>query len=244
MTARVLCIGQTDPTAKSGIQADMKAVLHAGAQAYTVVTAVSVQNDAGIQETMPVPDDIVRSQIEAVLEEDLPHAVKTGMFCNSSIVNIVGDTLEPLLNKGVPLVIDPVISTRGHHKGMSKDGIDAMKRRLLIHADVLMPNVMEAEMLTGLTIRDHEDKCHAAEMLITLGARTIILTSGAKDRETLDDFLISADEQHIYEAEGRPSLRARGAETRLTAGVAACMAQGLSAKDAYEKVRNSLDYDE
>lgn len=244
MSAQILCIGQSDSCAGTGIQADVKTAMAFGCYAATAVTAVVVQNTHGVYDTHFVPADIVTGQIDAVMEDLQPSVIKTGMLANWANIKAVGNFMHEIADSNIQIVIDPVMTARGGNVLLDKEARDEMKRSMMIYADVLTPNVHEAEYLTGMTIHDVDEMCHAAEMLMTLGPRIVILKGGslAMKGDRVFDVLADAHGVEIHQNERRNSRATHGAGTTLSAGLAAGMARGLSVKDAFTEIRAFLNH--
>lgn len=240
-TPRILCIGQSDSCAGTGIQADIKTAQAFGVYTATVVTAVSAQNTHSVVEIHPIPAEIVAEQIRAVAEDIAPSVVKTGMLVNESVINTIGDYLDSIQNTGVRVVIDPVMTARSGRVLLDKAAKDALKRRLLIRAEVLTPNIHEAEDLTGLTIRDLDEMMHAAEMLKTLGARHVIVKGGGLADAEVYDVIADANGVEVYATPRIPGKATHGAGTTLSAGLAAGLAQGMDVWDAFVRAREYLN---
>lgn len=241
VTPRILCIGQSDSCAGTGIQADIKTAQAFGVYAATVVTAVCAQNTQGIQEIYPIPHEIVAEQIRVVAEDIAPLVVKTGMLVNEAVINAVGDYLDVIQDTEVRVVIDPVMTSRSGRVLLDKPAKDALKRRLLIRAEVLTPNIHEAEDLTGLSIRDLDEMMHAAEMLKTLGVRNVILKGGGLADAEVYDVIADARGVEVYATPRIPGKATHGAGTTLSAGLAAGLAQGMEVWDAFIRAREYLN---
>lgn len=242
MVEQILCIGQSDSSAGTGIQADIKTIHAFGCYAATAVTAVTAQNTQGIQDIQFMDAGFVKKQIYSVMDDLSPCVVKTGMLANTEIIEVVGDFLMEMQEKNIKVVIDPVMTSRSDHEMMNKEAKDAFKRSMLIYADILTPNIAEAQILTGMEIRDPDMMCHAAEMLMTLGARTVILKGGslAMDGDTMYDVLADDDGVKIYTHTRAKTKATHGAGTTLAAGLAACLAKGMSSRAAFSSARSFL----
>lgn len=238
---RILCIGQSDSCAGTGIQADIKTAQAFGVYAATALTAVAAQNTQGVVEIHPLPPEIVAQQIRAVASDLDPTVIKTGMLLNEAVINSVADYIDSLGDSGVQVVIDPVMTARSGRILLDKPAKDALKRRLLIRADVLTPNIHEAEDLTGLTIRDLDDMMHAAEMLKTLGARNVIVKGGGLADEEVYDVIADPHGVEVYATPRIPGKATHGAGTTLSAGLACGLAQGLDVWDAFIRSREYLN---
>ncbi len=237
MIPQILCIGQSDSCAGTGIQADIKTTMAFSTYAATVVTAVTAQNTQGVFEIHDVPSELVRGQIRAVMDDLRPSVLKIGMLANADTINVVGDVLDEALDTGIKVVIDPVITTRTKNMLLDKLALDALKRRMLIRADVMTPNITEAEHLTGYKIRDLDDMIHVAEMMMTLGPQCVVLKGGSMGTPTVYDVLCDEAGVQVYEFPRLLSRATHGAGTTLSSGVAANLAHGYTARDAYGRAR-------
>lgn len=238
MVAQILCIGQSDSCAGTGIQADIKTAMAFGGYAATAVTAVSVQNTQGVYDIHAIPMDVVRHQIEKVLEDLKPKVIKSGMLGNTKTIDMFGDILDKLQDTDIKVVIDPVMTSRASGSIMDKEARDALKRRLLIRGHVLTPNITEAQDLSGIPkIVDVEGMIHAAETLRTLGAQTVILKGGLLADNHIYDVLADEEGTKIYQYNRMESRATHGAGTTLSAGIAMGLAQGMNPREAFSRAR-------
>ena len=148
--ARILAIGGSDSSGGAGIQADIKTATALGAYAMTAVTAVTVQDTAGVRNIHPIPAEIVRDQILACLDDIGADAIKTGMLVSAEMVETVADVLAKR-TKGAPLVVDPVMASTSGTVFLDDKAIEALRRRLIPIATVVTPNDAEARRL-GLLV--------------------------------------------------------------------------------------------
>lgn len=240
MIAQILCIGVSDSSAGTGIQADIKTIQAFGAYAATVISAVSVQNTQNVYDIFPIPPEVVRHQIQAVMDDLKPTVIKTGMLGDENIMNVVGDLLDSLKDQDIQVVIDPVMTSRVGKVLLDKPARDAIKRRLMIYADVITPNLREAQDLTGLQITDVDGMKHAAEMLQTLGANAVIVKGGGLNSEHIYNVLADENGIEVYEVPRLASRATHGAGTTLSAGIAAGLAQGQDTRAAFESAQKFL----
>ena len=233
MSLPILCIGMSDSSAGTGIQADIKTIQALGGYAATVITAVCVQNTVDVFDMYPIPEQIVEAQMKAVMDDFRPQIVKVGMLGSEAIINAVGDFLEANADGNLQLVVDPVMVGRIGKMLLDKPARDALKRRLLIYADVITPNLREAQELTGLTIRDIDDMKHAAEMLMTLGCRSVIVKGGALSSDKIYNVYFDDHGAEVFDQPRFDSKATHGAGTTLSSGIAAGLAKGLRPKEAF-----------
>ncbi|MCB9989633.1 MAG: bifunctional hydroxymethylpyrimidine kinase/phosphomethylpyrimidine kinase [Rhodospirillales bacterium] len=243
MTKQILCIGQSDSCAVAGVQADLKTIHALGGYAATVLTAVSAKNTQGYRDTMVLPEDIVSRQVEAVLDDLDISVIKTGMMASTGMINLVAPYIEKARTAGVKIVIDPVMNTRFDRVILNKEAKDALKRVMLIHADVLIPNVKEAEELTGMSIRDIDDMKHAAEMLTTLGPKAVILRGGdmISGDQVIVDVLVDDDGAEVCQSDRSATSEKDGVGATLSSAIAISLAQGMTLSESYVRARTFVN---
>lgn len=235
---RVLIIAGSDSGGGAGIQADIKAVSAMGGYAATAITAITVQNTLGVSAIHPVPLAIVEGQIRAVLDDIGADAIKTGMLATAEVVELVASVLEKL-DPPLPLILDPVmVATSGDR--LVDDGTEAaIRERLVPLAALITPNIPEAARLTGLAVEDIEGQITAAERLMAMGARAVLVKGGHLEGDVVTDVLVSTRGMEIME---RPRIRTRhthGTGCTLASAIAARLALGEALPEA---VRKSGDY--
>ncbi len=240
MVKQVLCIGQSDCCAVTGVQADLKTIHAFGGYAATVLTAVSARNTQGYREIMPVSEGLLRKQIEAVIDDLDIAAIKTGMLVSAQLIELVSEYTEKLSAKGVKIIVDPVLSSRFKKDFMNKEAEDALKRSLMIHTDVMAPNVNEASRLTGMTIRDVDDMKHAAEMLVTLGPKSVVLRGGDffSGEEKVVDVLVDDEGLKVFETPRVVKGNDKdGQGATMASAIAVSLVQGKDLTQAYQDAR-------
>jgi len=235
---RVLVIAGSDSGGGAGIQADIKAITAMGGFAATAVTAITVQNTLGVTAIHPVPLDVLRGQIDAVLDDIGADVIKTGMLGNADVVTLVADRLQAC-EPPVPLVLDPVmVATSGD--ALVDDGTEAAIRdRLLPLAFLVTPNIPEAEKLTGLVVEDISGQLDAANRLVEMGARAALVKGGHLKGNVVTDVLVSARGMELMERPRLPGRNTHGTGCTLASAIAGLLADGAALPDA---VRRAGDY--
>jgi hydroxymethylpyrimidine/phosphomethylpyrimidine kinase len=171
-----LTIAGSDSGAGAGIQADLKTFAAHGVYGITAVTAVTAQNTIGVLRSVPMPSDLVTAQLEAVMSDLGAHAVKTGMLGNAAVVEAVAAAAQDL---ELPfLVVDPVLVSSSGEALLDDEGVLALKRELLRRAHAVTPNIQEAEVLSGVAIRNEQDRREAARRIFALGPVHVVITGG------------------------------------------------------------------
>jgi len=231
-----LTIAGSDSGGGAGIQADLKTFAALGAHGLSALTAITAQNTRSVRAIHPVPLKHLRAQLEALFEDFPIGAVKTGMLGDAKTTRCVARELAN--RKPAWLVVDPVMIATSGARLLDRDAIRVLRNELIPLADVLTPNLPEAEALLGIKVKTARDAEHAAQALLDLGARAVLLKGGhARGREVLDLF---ADARGTLEfRHPRLNIRAHGTGCTLSAALAANLAKGASPRVA---ARRATDF--
>lgn len=224
MTIRkALTIAGSDSGAGAGIQADLKTFAALGVYGTSVITAVTAQNTVGVTKVLELSPDMVAAQIDAVIKDIGTQATKTGMLANAAIVDIVAKKIREHALKN--LVVDPVMVAKGGDRLLRQDAIDALRYQLIPLATVITPNIPEAEELTGLKLnRDRTIKA-AAERIVGMGAKSVVIKGGHRRGPATDLFY---DGKNFYDLLGA-RVRTRhthGTGCTFSAAITANLAKG------------------
>ncbi len=237
MRGRVLIIAGSDSGGGAGIQADIKTVTMLGAFAMTALTALTAQNTLGVFGVLPIAPEFIRQQIDVVLDDIGADAVKTGMLHDAAVIETVAEILAERA-ADVPLVVDPVMVAKGGAPLIEPGAIDALKRLLIPRAAILTPNLPEAEILAGHAIPDLAAMRRAADELLALGCRAVLLKGGHLAGDTLHDVLATASGERLWDSPRIATRHTHGTGCTLASAVAAGIAQGLAIDAAVERARD------
>jgi hydroxymethylpyrimidine/phosphomethylpyrimidine kinase len=237
MKGRVLVIAGSDSGGGAGIQADIKTVTMLDAFAATAITALTAQNTLGVFAILPIAPDFIRRQIEVVLDDIGADAVKTGMLHDGQVIETVAAVLAERA-ADVPLVVDPVMVAKGGAPLIEPGAIEALKHLLVPRAAVLTPNLPEAEILLGRTIDSFAAMQNAAESLLDLGCRAVLLKGGHLAGEVVYDILATASGLRVWQSPRIDSRHTHGTGCTLASAIAAGLAQGLPVEAAVERARD------
>lgn len=237
MKGRVLIIAGSDSGGGAGIQADIKTVSALGGYAMTAITALTAQNTLGVSGIHEVPADFIVKQIDAVLSDLGADCIKVGMLHRPDVIDAVCDYLEAEA-RGIPIVVDPVMVAKGGASLLAGEAVATLKRRMILIATVLTPNVPEAEALTGMTVRDDDAAMAAGAMLATLGPDHVLLKGGHLGGSKVRDLLFEGPRfVEAFEGPRIETLNTHGTGCTTASALAAGMAQGLSVRDAFARAR-------
>ena len=236
MKGRVLICAGSDSGGGAGIQADIKTVTALGCFAATAITALTSQNTKGVFDVLDIPTSFLRQQMTVVLEDIGADVIKTGMLHNVGVIRTISDTIEDL--GGSPsLVVDPVMVAKGGHSLLQSSAVDALKNELIRMADVLTPNIPEAEVLTGIEITSVDDMRRAGEYLLNIGPKSVLIKGGHLTDDTLTDILLTGSAVTLYSSPRLKTVHTHGTGCTLASAVAAGIAQGLEVQIATERAR-------
>ncbi|MFA6948708.1 MAG: bifunctional hydroxymethylpyrimidine kinase/phosphomethylpyrimidine kinase [Eubacteriales bacterium] len=222
----VLSIAGCDPSGGAGIEADLKTITAYGMYGMAAVTALTVQNTLGVSEVSPVPSELVGRQIEAVISDITPDAVKIGMLGGAQTSRAVADILRKIK---IPTVCDPVLTSTS---GAALTDKNIALFELMSLCTLVTPNIPEAEILCGAEIRDIGDMRKCAEHLsYMLGGASVLIKGGHADGGA-DDVLISGVECTIYSSQRSSNPNTHGTGCTLSSAIACGLARGDSVADA------------
>ena len=236
MNGRVLICAGSDSGGGAGIQADIKTVTALGCFAATAITALTSQNTKGVFNVLDIPTSFLRQQMTVVLEDIGADVIKTGMLHNAEVIRTISNTLENLGDSST-LVIDPVMVAKGGHSLLQTSAIDALKNELIRKADVLTPNIPEAEVLVGIEITSVDDMRRAGERLLNMGPKSVLIKGGHLTDDTLTDVLLTQSEEKLYSSPRLKTVHTHGTGCTLASAIAAGIAQGLEVQIATERAR-------
>jgi hydroxymethylpyrimidine/phosphomethylpyrimidine kinase len=221
-----LTVAGFDPSGGAGIVADVKTFTAFGCFAAAAVTSLTFQNTTGVFGAAHQTAEAVRAQVEAVAEDFRVAGAKTGMLPTREIIREVARLFREA-NLPAP-VVDPVVRSTSGFDLIDDEALDALKRELLPLARVATPNVPEAERITGLVIRDREGMLEAARAMRELGARAVLVKGGHLEGEATDLLLDEGGRVRTFTAARIDTSSTHGTGCTLAAGIAACLARGLS----------------
>jgi hydroxymethylpyrimidine/phosphomethylpyrimidine kinase len=235
---RVLIVAGSDSGGGAGIQADIKTISMLDAYAATAITALTAQNTEGVFGVLPIPPEFVRRQIEVVLDDIGADAIKTGMLHDAAVIEMVVAVLQERA-AAIPVVVDPVMVAKGGARLIEPEAIEALKVLLIARAEIVTPNLPEAEILSGSTIGNIAEMQAAGESLVALGCRAALVKGGHLPGETVSDVLVTTGGGvRIWESPRIATRHTHGTGCTLASAIAAGLAQGLGVERAVERARN------
>lgn len=232
----ILSIAGSDCSGGAGIQADIKTISALGSYAASVVTAVTVQNTLGVQAVHILPAEIVRGQIEAVMDDLMPDALKIGMIADPSVVRVIADCLLKYRPRHV--VYDPVMVSTSGRKLMDEVAIHAIKEQLFPLVSLITPNLDEVEVLTAHKPSTVEEMQQAARQLSQRYGTSVLVKGGHLSGEEMIDVLHSGTETYLYKEKKIESAHLHGTGCTLSSAIATHLAQGFPMNEAVAKSKH------
>jgi hydroxymethylpyrimidine/phosphomethylpyrimidine kinase len=234
----ILTIAGSDTCAGAGIQADLKTITCLGGYGVTVITALTAQNPLRVQGILPVPEEFVTAQLDALLDELPVDAVKTGMLPNRKCIEIVADRLKRHGLKKV--VIDPVMAAASGTRLIDGLALESLVRTLFPLADLVTPNLIEAALLAGMEIHSPEQMKQAAEAIKKMGPKAVLIKGGHLESDIVLDVLLEESGFHELATRRVASEMIHGTGCTLASAVATLWAKGATLLQAVKTAKSFL----
>ena len=230
--SKILIIAGSDSSGGAGIQADIKTVTSLGSYALTAITAVTVQNTKGVKSVIPISPNEIKNQIIFSSQDIKPNAIKIGMLHSKFVIKKVLESLKKLNIKKI--VLDPVMVAKGGTKLIDEEAIKILKKDLIQKVSLITPNIPEAEVLTGTKIRDKNDMILAANELINLGAKNVLLKGGHLNTKKVEDIFLNRSDFKIFTSKRYKTKNSHGTGCTLSSAITTFYSCGKSLKKACE----------
>ncbi len=236
---RAMTIAGSDSGAGAGIQADLKTFSALGVYGTTVITALTAQNTLGVQAIFELPPEFIGTQIDSIMKDIGTHSAKTGMLASEPIIEIVAEKIRQW--KIEKLVIDPVMVAKSGDQLLRDSAISTMLEKLFPLAFVVTPNIPEAERITGRKIKSLDDMKLAAEDLLKLGPKNVVIKGGHLDSsKEVIDILYDGHKLSTFKANRINSRYTHGTGCTFSAAIAAFLAKGNSVERAVQKAKEYI----
>ena len=232
-----LSIAGSDPSGGAGIQADIKTMTLNGVYAMSVVTAMTAQNTKGVSAILETDADFLGEELDAVFEDIFPDAVKIGMAASKRIIEKTAEKLSFYNAKNI--VADPVMIATSGASLIGREAVYALKEKLLPLADLITPNIPEAEALSGTDINNEYDMIKAAEQLSReLGCSVLI--KGGHRKDSADDILFCDGRVVFFRGKRIGNPNTHGTGCTLSSAIAANLAKGYPLEKAVERAKEYI----
>jgi len=226
----VLTIAGSDSGGGAGIQQDLKTFSAFRLHGASVITAVTAQNTIGVQKIFILPLDIIGAQIDSVITDLKPVAVKTGMLASSEVIGLVYEKVRHYNIEN--LVVDPVMVSTSGDRLLEENAIKEMKKLISI-ARISTPNIQEAEILSGMKIETEKDMEKSARKI-----GNCVIKGGHLNAT---DILHYNGKIHRFESKEKKEMKIHGTGCAFASAIAACLALGLEIPDAVKRTKEFMD---
>lgn len=227
----VLTIAGFDGSGGAGIQADIKTFSALGCYATSVLTALPVQNTQGVRKIFSIPMEAVADQIEAVLDDIFPGAIKIGMVHTPQLVEVIVNTLKKYPR--IPIVFDPVMVSTSGHRLIEEETIHTIIEKLFPIAEIITPNMDEAAILAGMEVKTLAEMETAGRVIQKFGCKNILLKGGHQETSKITSLLLSqSGEAFSFETEKFVTNNTHGSGCTLSSAIAAYLARKENLENA------------
>ena len=231
-----LTIAGSDSCGGAGIQADIKTMTMNGVYAMSAITALTAQNTTGVRGISEVTPNFLGQQLDAVFEDIFPDAVKIGMVSSSELISVIADRLR--YYKARNIVVDPVMVATSGSRLMKADAVKTLINELLPMSTLVTPNIPEAEILSGLSIKSKDDMLTVAENLSDTYGCAILLKGGHNINDA-NDLLYENGVYHWFESKRIDNPNTHGTGCTLSSAIASNLAKEF---DLIESVKRAKEY--
>ena len=233
----VLSFAATDPTGGAGIQADLLTLSGMGCHALTVVTAITVQDTAGVEDMMPIEADWVIDQARVLLEDMPVAAFKIGLVGSVENIAAIAEVVSDYPD--VPLILDPVLASGRGDEMATEDMIAAMRELLIPQTTIITPNSVEARRLADDGSDEERSLDDCAKRILEMGCEYVLITGTHENTPQVINTLYG--QQGVIRSDGWQRLPGsfHGSGCTLASAIAATLANGL---DLPEAVREAQEY--
>ena len=234
---KALTIAGSDCSGGAGIQADLKTFTVYGVYGMSVITAITAQNTTGVFTVENISEKMVEAQMDAVFTDIVPDAVKIGMVSSAELMEVIARNLKKYNAKKI--VVDPVMVATSGAKLMEDTAIATLKRTLLPMADLLTPNIPEAEVLAEMEIFTEEDMIAAARK-ISEAYGCAVLCKGGHQKNDANDLLYQNGTFRWFRGRRIENPNTHGTGCTLSSAIASNLAKGFSMEESVENAKNYI----
>ncbi len=228
----MLIIAGSDSSGGAGIQADIKTVTALGSYAMTAITAVTVQNTTGVNSIAPINPKKIYNQIIYTSKDIGPDAIKIGMLHSSKVIRSVSKSLNQVKTRNV--VLDPVMVAKGGAKLINNNAINLLKLILIKKVLLITPNIPEAEILANIKIQTKKDMIFAAQKLLELGAKNVLIKGGHLKGKLIHDIYVNNQDIKIFDSKRVKTKNTHGTGCTLSSAIATFLSCGKTLKKSCE----------
>jgi hydroxymethylpyrimidine/phosphomethylpyrimidine kinase len=230
--SKILIIAGSDSSGGAGIQADIKTVTALGSYAMTAITAITSQNTNGVKSIQSINPAEISTQIEFTSKDIKPDAIKIGMLHSVGVINAVLKSLNKI--KVEKIILDPVMIAKSGTKLVDNRAIKILKLKLIKKVSLITPNIPEAEILTKTKINSVEDMVDSAKILMSLGAKNVLIKGGHLKSKIMQDIFLNKNEIFAFKNKKIHTKNTHGTGCTLSSAIATYYSCGKTLKKSCE----------
>ncbi len=231
---KVLSIAGSDCSGGAGVQADLKTFSAHGVFGMSVIVSVVAENTSRVIDIQDITPDMIKKQIDAVFEDIEVNAVKVGMLSTPKCMNAVAEKLRQYNPKNI--VVDPVMYAKNGCPLMEPTAVDTLIKTIIPLADVITPNIPEAEKIADMEITCVADMEAAAKKIYLMGCKAVVVKGGHAVGNALD-VLYNGNQIYHFEAERIATKNTHGTGCTFSSAIASQLANGLSVEEAVKRAK-------
>lgn len=232
----ILTIAGSDCSGGAGIQADLKTFSAHGLFGMSVIVSVVAENTSTVTSVETISNKVIQDQIDCVFEDIYPSAVKIGMLPSVDAMKIVAENLKNYKAKNI--VVDPVMYSKNGYPLMDVENINTLINTVVPLADIITPNIPEAEAISNMTIKTVDDMKLSAQKIINMGCKSVIVKGGHHIGDAID-VLYDGKEFYTFKTKKIDTKNTHGTGCTLSSAIASNLALGKDMKNA---VKLAKDY--
>jgi hydroxymethylpyrimidine/phosphomethylpyrimidine kinase len=246
--SKILIIAGSDSSGGAGIQADIKTITSLGSYAMTAITAVTSQNTTGVKSIVGIEPKEIAKQILFTCRDIKPDAIKIGMLHSESVIKSVINSLK--LIRVSKIILDPVMVAKGGARLIDNKAINILKINLIKKVTLITPNIPEAEVLSDLKIKNIQDMIQAARVLLSMGAKNVLIKGGHLKTKVVRDIFVNKKEIKFFSNKKLKTKNTHGTGCTLSSAITTFFSCGkllnkscdLGIKYVNQSIRSDLNF--
>jgi hydroxymethylpyrimidine/phosphomethylpyrimidine kinase len=246
--SKILVIAGSDSSGGAGIQADIKTITSLGSYAMTAITAVTSQNTTGVKSIVGIEPKEIAKQILFTCRDIKPDAIKIGMLHSESVIKSVINSLK--LIRVSKIILDPVMVAKGGARLIDNKAINILKINLIKKVTLITPNIPEAEVLSDLKIKNIQDMIQAARVLLSMGAKNVLIKGGHLKTKVVRDIFVNKKEIKFFSNKKLKTKNTHGTGCTLSSAITTFFSCGkllnkscdLGIKYVNQSIRSDLNF--
>ena len=232
-----LTIAGSDCSGGAGIQADLKTMTMNGVYGMSAITALTAQNTTGVKSIQESTPEFLKEQLDAVFEDIFPDAVKVGMVSSTELIHVIADALR--FYKARNIVVDPVMVATAGSALIQTHAVQTMVEELLPLADLVTPNIPEAQVLSGMTICSKEDMETAAKQMGDRCGCAVLLKGGHSINDA-NDLLYTEGKLYWFQGKRIDNPNTHGTGCTLSSAIASNLAKGFPLAESVQRAKEYI----